>query len=458
MTSSTPPLRVLVAGGGVAAVEALLALRDLARERVDVAVLAPSPEFVHRPSSVLAPFGGTAPPRTPLERLAQLGVRIHRGALAGVDAERREVRTTAGQVLAYDRLLVAVGALAQEALPGAITFAGPSGGGAVEGALRQVERAPDGGLLFVAPDAATWSLPVYELALMGAHTLARRGVRDAELAVVTPEARPLELFGRVASDAVARLLDRAGVGFDGDTAAAIVLDGALMTRDGRLLRADQVIALPLLHGPRIPGLPHDDDGFLPVDAHGHVAGCDGVYAAGDAAAYPVKQGGLAAQQADAVAEAIAAEAGAELEPAPFQPVLRGLLLTGEAPLYMRAELGGEAVVRTLDGAPALASRAPLWWPTGKVAGRYLTRFLESGEASGGLTDWAPQTTPAEERAATIELMELLADEDAALGDYRQALHALDAAEALAGGDPRGAYAETRARWERARGELASAPR
>ena len=53
-----------------------------------------------------------------------------------------------------------------------------------------------------------------------------------------------------------------------------------------------------------------------------------VFAAGDIANFPIKQGGLAAQQADAAAEAIAAEAGAQVDPQPFKPVLRGILLTG----------------------------------------------------------------------------------------------------------------------------------
>ena len=84
-----------------------------------------------------------------------------------------------------------------------------------------------------------------------------------------------------------------------------------------------MIALPRLRGRRIAGLPCDDDGFIPIDEHARVAGVPGVYAAGDITAGPIKQGGLAAQQADAAAEAIAAEAGAELTPAPTAPSSAG---------------------------------------------------------------------------------------------------------------------------------------
>ena len=49
-------LRVLVVGGGVTALETLLALRDLAQERVAMTVLAPNSEFVYRPMTVREPF------------------------------------------------------------------------------------------------------------------------------------------------------------------------------------------------------------------------------------------------------------------------------------------------------------------------------------------------------------------------------------------------------------------
>ena len=105
-----------------------------------------------------------------------------------------------------------------------------------------------------------------------------------------------------------------------------------------------------------------------------------VYAAGDLTAFPIKQGGLAAQQADAAAEAIAAHAGAPLDPRPFSPVLRALLLTGKTPVYMRVELGGG------HGETSTAADEPLWWPPGKIVGRYLAPFL----AELGVLDLSPE--------------------------------------------------------------------
>jgi sulfide:quinone oxidoreductase len=349
------PLRVLVAGGGVAAVEAVLALRALAADRVEVELLAPGDDFVHRPASVLTPFSGSAAPRLPLDRL---GVTRHEGALAGIDAEERVARTTGGRNLFYDRLIVATGARSVEGVPGATTFRGPHSAGAVEGALRRARSR----VLFALPAAATWTLPAYELAL-----LAARELDGPELMIVTPERAPLELFGPLAAEAVGALLDRAGVDFEGETVPEEVLDESLLAQGGRLIAGDAVIALPRLVSPSIEGLPAGDDGFVPIDEHARVVGAPGVFAAGDITAGPVKQGGLAAQQADAAAEAIAADAGADVQPQPYRPVLRGLLQTGEAPLYLCTQLG--------SGAPALVSRSELWSPPSKIAGRYAADFF-----------------------------------------------------------------------------------
>ena len=286
-----------------------------------------------------------------------------------------EVRTTDGERVAYDRLVIAVGARPVESIPGATTFRGPLSAGAVEGALRRARER----VLFVLPGDAGWALPIYELALLAARELPD----GPEMTVVSPEPRPLDVFGPMASDALARLLHRAGVGFEGDTVAEAVVDGALATRDGRLIAADTVIALAGLQGPRVTGLPADARGFIPVDAHGRVIGAPDVFAAGDATAGLIKQGGLAAQQADAAAETIAAEAGAPVTPRPCRRVLRGIVFTGEAPLFLRRDLDDDGVLaRPLRGAPEGISRSQLWWPSGKLAGRYLTGFLLAGGEPG----------------------------------------------------------------------------
>ena len=203
------------------------------------------------------------------------------------------------------------------------------------------------------------------------------------LELVTPEREPLELFGREASESVAALLERAGIGFHPAGFPAEARRGELLLVGGDVVPADRVVALPRLQGPRIGGIQQTFDGFVPVDQHGRVPGMPGVYAAGDITAFNVKQGGIAAQQADAAAEAIAADAGLDVTPHPFRPVLRGLLLTGAGPRYLH---GGVPP----DEHGASVSLEPLWWPPAKIVGRFLAPNLaqivveeEGPPASGG---------------------------------------------------------------------------
>ena len=143
------------------------------------------------------------------------------------------------------------------------------------------------------------------------------------------------------------------------------------------------MALPRAVGRALPGVAHDTRGFIRCDGHGKIYGASTVWAAGDAIAFPVKQGGLAAQQADAVAEAIAARAGADVDPQPFRPVLRGVLLTGRGQAWMRnVPAGGDAA----DGE---AQRRALFWPPTKIAGRYLSPYLAELDEAQALGE-APQ--------------------------------------------------------------------
>jgi sulfide:quinone oxidoreductase len=186
---------------------------------------------------------------------------------------------------------------------------------------------------------------------------------------VTPEGSPLEMFGPTASEAVAQLLAERDIELLGGHSALAVEEGRLELAGAPAVEADRVVAMPSLRGPHIPGLPHDAAGFVPVDPHGLVEGEVDVYAAGDATTFPLKQGGLAAQQADSAAEAIAARVGAPVMPRPFEPMLRGMLLTGGPPRYMRTDL-----TRPDDVGPSVSEHA-LWWPPTKLAGRYLSPFL-----------------------------------------------------------------------------------
>jgi sulfide:quinone oxidoreductase len=348
--------RVLIAGGGVAALEAALALQHLGEDRVSVALIAPEPRFWYRPLAVVESFGLGRLHGLDLAQLAdECGALFVVDALESVDADAHLARTAQAAELEYDALLVATGARPVTAVPGAIAFRGPADVEAFSKLLSSLRAGAPARVVFAVPGGIGWPLPLYELALQTARFLDVNDVEGVELALVTPEETPLGIFGAAASAAVADLLRHRRIEVHTGTYEDVT--------------ADVVVALPRLTGVPVPGLPRDADGFIPTDTNGRVRGLDDVFAAGDATSFPIKQGGLAAQQADAAAETIAAAAGTPIEPEPFRPVLRGLLLTGEEPTFLRAELTGGT------GDTSIATNELLWWPPGKIVGRYLAPFL-----------------------------------------------------------------------------------
>lgn len=376
------PLDVVIAGGGVAALEAALALCDLAPGRTRLTLVGPQDEFVLRPMLVGTPFAKGTPQRIPLERFAHdVGAELVRGTVTAVDAGMHELVLDGGRRRGYDVLVVAVGARPVLSYPRALTFTLERERDGFSGLLRDLEQGYCKRVAFVAPPGLTWTVPLYELALLTAGQLWGMGIEDTEIHVVTPEREPLELFGRAASDDVHRLLRRARIHLHTGVEAEQLSDGTLLLQpNGSTLERLRVVAVPKLVGPQIAGLPRDADGFIPVDEYGRVSGTDGVYAAGDATDNPVKQGGLAAQQADVVAAAIARDAGAEIAVGPYRPVLRGVLLTGTTEHHLRSTEHGVGI----------ASEHLLWWPPNKVAGRYLAPYL-AGELGETLMELPPHS-------------------------------------------------------------------
>ncbi len=371
-----PRAHVVIAGGGVAALEAMIALHDLAPDHVRVTLVAPQPHFVYRPLSVAQPFCLGHAARHSLAELARdFDADLVRASVTEVDIAQRLALLDDGSAIAYDSLLVAVGASMRPAFPHAITFGFDGAAEALSGLLADLEDGYVRRVAFVLPTSAAWSLPLYELALMTARDVWAAGADDVELTLVTPEARPLELFGPESSTMVGELLAQERIAFIGSVTPEV--DHGVVIAGDRRLTVDRVVAMPVPIGPRFVGLPADEGGFIPVDAHGHVTGADDVFAAGDATDAPIKQGGLAAQQAVAAAEAIAARHGVDLDPEPFRPLLRGMLLTGGRDRWLRAPAGGTP-------AATQASLEALWWPPAKIATRYLAPVLAGREEVGRL--------------------------------------------------------------------------
>jgi sulfide:quinone oxidoreductase len=439
--------RIVICGGGVAAVEALLALRALGPTGAEVHLVAPNRRFVYQPLAVAAPFDLAETHLFDLAEIAEeQGAHLHVDSLASVEAEHRQVGLAGGSVLSYDSLLVAVGARRREWLEGALHFAGAADVAAFRALLERVESGSEQRLAFVNPAGVSWTLPLYELALLSASHLADRGVVGVELTFVTPETDPLTVFGPAAARMLRDLLADRGITLKAGVCAEKIQGGRLHLRPRGALEVDQVVTLAKLEGPSLPGLRSGASGFIRVDEHSRVVGLKDVYAAGDGTTFPVKQGGIAAQQADAAAEAIAARMGAALTPAPIQPILRGMLLTGIAPTYLRAQIAG-------DGDSFEIAANPLWWPPSKIAGRYLAPYLASHSPliCGETLQDRPASTrdPAKIQESHEEARQLalsFAERDAADGDFKSALEWLEVLERIDGVLAPG-YLHKRADWQ-----------
>jgi sulfide:quinone oxidoreductase len=356
--------RILIAGGGVAALETLLALRELAAERVDVTVLAPDSRFTYRPLSILEAFRPGIQRSYDLGELVEAaGARLRPGRLAGVDPDRRLALTDKWGRLPYDALVLALGSRPEVAVPGATTLGGPDDVAAIRAVLAGMSQGTVRRVAVVVPPGVQWSLPAYELALLLGGAALDEGLQTG-VVVVTAETSPLAIFGPAGQSAAARALRERGVMVREAAQVERVEDGRVWIELEGGFEVDAAFALPRPSGIAVPGVPTDDDGLIPVDSNGRVLGEDALYAAGDATSFPIKQGGLAVQQADAVAATIAARVGVDVEPRPFEPVLRGVLVGGRQDRFLRAASAG-----------AEETEESPWWPASKIAGGRLSHHL-----------------------------------------------------------------------------------
>jgi sulfide:quinone oxidoreductase len=369
---------VLIVGGGVAGLEAAIALQDLAGDRVEVAMCSPREDFVYRPFAVAEPYGASHGMRYDLRRLTErCGAVLHIGSVDSVDDEKQRAVMHDGQEIAYDRVIVAPGSRLLAGVSGAVTFWGVADDARVRDVVRGLRERELRRVAFTMPAGSTWALPAYELALFAGSELAKAGVGGASLVVVTPEDTPLNLFGRRASERVSELLAERGIEVVAGATPVKFYSGRLTVSPSATVEADAVLSLPQIEGRRIGGVPHDPAGFVAVDDHGRVRGMRHAFAAGDVTSFPVKQGGIATQQADVAAETIAAELGCAVAAGPLDPILRGVLWTGAEPLYLSGYPAGG------HGEASSATDAPPWngAAEGKIVSRYLTQFLGQANRS-----------------------------------------------------------------------------
>ena len=353
------PLRAIVYGGDLAALETALALHRLCGERCEVTIVSPVRDLPVRTHAAGETGTEGRPARFDLGALAaEHGLAFRSDAIVAVDEEAREARTITGSRIRFDALVVAFGARPRGAIPGVTTCWGAGDAGALDSLLDDLRLGAARRVAFGIPHGIRWTLPTYELALTTSRRISREGL-DGELLLVTHESRAVELLGHDAERVVAARLRDAGIELVPDSDPIAFADGRLVLRPEGSIEVDRALSMPVVEGPRIAGLPRDSDGFLPVDADGRVQGAQRIWAAGEVTSFPVRQAGIAAQQALAVAASIAVEAGVDVESSPFRPSISGLLSSPAA----RAGHGR-------NGGPA-----SLWWPPEQLAGEYLSAHI-----------------------------------------------------------------------------------
>src|SRR5687768_16983829 len=99
------PLHVVIAGGGVAALETLMALHDQAEQRVRVTVLAPEREFELKQLRTAEPFSVDHVRRHTLTDIAaEFGANLVPDEVREVDGAAHEIRCASGRTVGYDVL------------------------------------------------------------------------------------------------------------------------------------------------------------------------------------------------------------------------------------------------------------------------------------------------------------------------------------------------------------------
>lgn len=368
---------VLIAGAGVAGLEAAFALRELAGDRIAVTVLSAGEDFVYRPSSIGEPFDHSYAEHYELAGLATgAGAALVRGTLAHVDTEARLVRTVEGGELSYDALLVATGARIEPFSEHTTNVDDAHMDELLHGLVQDIEEGYAHELAIVIPAPMPWVFPGYELALMASE---RAWDMQTELSItlLTPERMALEVFGDQVSREVSLLLAERHIDLVTSAYCEVPQSQQVVVHPGgRVVHAGRVVALPRLLGPAFDGLPADGGGFLPVDEYGRVRGVDRVWAAGDATDVLIKLGGVAAQLADVAARSIAERAGFPTRPKPFAPYVEGVLMTGGTPRYLRADPAWPGAAGESISAHVPSAIAPP-----KIAAPYLASHLETRRLS-----------------------------------------------------------------------------
>lgn len=332
MTNNVRP-KILVLGGGFAGLESAFYLRMRLRDQAHITLVSDRDRFLFKPNTIYIPFGLDPEKLTfPLDRPARRKhISLRHTRAQEIDPDNKIVHAD-GHKLSYDFLVIATGAgMRPEEVPGLDTHARtvwtPKEMLRLRTAFYELVEAARSNqhkrVLFLIPPNNKCSGPLYEIVMMLDTWLRRRQVRRlVDITWSTFEKGYIQAFGPRLHEFVGKEFARRGItGFTQYVVERVEPDHVVY-RDGQELPYDLLVSFPpYVASTPFPGLPSDERGFLKANlSTRQLEGHPEIYAAGDAADFPVKQAFLAFLQADAAAEHLAAQVlGTEPEIG-FEPV------------------------------------------------------------------------------------------------------------------------------------------
>ncbi len=392
---------VCVVGAGTAGLEGLLSASDRLDGQAELVLIAPEREFRYRPMSHDSLFRPVAERSLAIADVVGLaGATWVQDRARALHEGERTVLTRDGDLVAFDFLLLAVGARPMRALRQGYLWVRGGDPRFLDEILRGIASGEVRDVGIVVPRGARWPVPAYELALILAWSAASS---QARVTLLTVEGRPLGMLGSDVTESVTRQLDAAEVEVitgveivDGSKGEADESAAAEVTAvpeqpaeeidvlggrpsDSPDLRVDAVarqrfdrlISLPTVAGPFLAGTTHDAAGFVEVDETLRACGSERVWAAGGCIASALEHSALSAQQADAAISAIGAEVDNDSAGFPGAPAVTGIVLSGQRERWL---------AENPAGTPEPSTRC-LWWPPGRAVGRVLAHRIAAWDPS-----------------------------------------------------------------------------
>jgi len=313
--------KIVILGGGFGGISAALELSRGLQDEAEITLVERSPVFMMglRNLWVVTGRGTRRDGERPITALRAGGVKIRQGAVQGIDAKGRTVRTDAG-VLPFDYLIVALGAEPRPDLVSGFSEAAYNLYSADDAdRLGRRIREFRSGRIVISILGVPYKCPPapYEAAMMLDDLFRRLNTRqNIQLQTFTPQPMSLPVVGAANCALVEGLLAAKGIGFTPNRKVARLEGSTLVFEDGARAEADLMIGVPPHRPPAVvreSGLAMRGE-WLDVDPQTLRTSVDGIFAVGDVNEIPLanklplpKAGLFAESQGKVAAGAIIAE-------------------------------------------------------------------------------------------------------------------------------------------------------